>query len=112
MISNQLTTDRYDRLVITTWRTWDITLSYFAVSLQREIRNQETLWRLHRATLRLVTAIRVEGLDPVPSVRLARDFHQGLVPEFLELPQRGLDLPDPAEAQGPVLPGAELVGPG
>jgi hypothetical protein len=62
MISNQLTTDRYDRLVITTWRTWDITLSYFAVSLQREIRNQETLWRLHRATLRLVTAIRVEGL--------------------------------------------------
>ena len=62
MISNQLTTDRYDRFVITTWRTWGITLSYFEVSPQREIRDQETLWRLHGATLRLVTAIRVEGL--------------------------------------------------
>jgi hypothetical protein len=43
MISNQLTTDRYDRLVITTWRTWDITLSYFAASPQQEICDQDTM---------------------------------------------------------------------
>jgi hypothetical protein len=43
MISNQLTTDRYDRLVITTWRTWDITLSYFAASPWQEIRDQDTM---------------------------------------------------------------------
>jgi hypothetical protein len=39
MISNHLTTNRYDKLVITTRRTWEMTLSYFAASPKQGIRD-------------------------------------------------------------------------